>query len=310
MDAENTLKNDLEQAQVALNAGDIKRAVKSCGASITFINKHTELLKSNCELVEKTKFILTECYNAISEKNIAETEWYKKLKLSAALGMGYGELGWIYQQLEKWEEAIDLMNRALEFNDLPEENLNTLYYNLGVCYEEIGDLKKALQSLKKAIEINPNDADALFNLGMFSGKLKQFSDAVSAFERYLKIDSISEQADHVRETLQVTKRAIERLKMATQLVENLKYKDVGDIINMSLTLVRERQSDLAIAILKSSLFHKEISLEDRIAAHICLAQALSIGWAPIDELKEIFNQYEINEIASNLDMAAHLYDNF
>jgi len=210
MDAEKALKKDLELAQAFLNSGDINGAVKLCGASITFLNQHIEVLTSNFQLLKTVKFILEECHTVIREKNLAETEWYKKRELSVAFGMGYGELGWIYQQLEYWSEAIDLMNRALEFKDLPKENLNTLYYNLGVCYEEIGDLEKAVRSLKNAIEINSNDAEALFNLGMFSARLENFSDAVIAFERYLNIDSTSATATEVREALRATRKALER----------------------------------------------------------------------------------------------------
>jgi tetratricopeptide (TPR) repeat protein len=269
-----------------------------------------ELLVSNYQLLEKSKFILGGCYTEIREKNLAQTEWYKKCELSSFFADSYGELGWVYQQLEQWYEAIYLMNRASEFNDLPKENLNTLYYNLGVCYEEIGDLKTAIKFLRKAIEINPNDKDALFNLGMFSGKLKHFSDATSFLEQYLKLDSESEKAETAGKAMEKGKEVLERQKEAAQLIESVKDKKIGDIINMSLNLVREKRSDLSVALLKKCVFRKEISMENRIMAHFCLAQALTIGWAPPEELKKILNQYEINEIYSNLLMSIYLYDHF
>lgn len=204
---ENAVRSDLEHAQNFLNNGDINGAVKLCGSCITFIDQHMELLVSNYRLAEKAKFILGESYKAIREKNLVETEWYKESQLSSCFGMCYGELGWIYQQLKRWNEAIDLMNRALEFSDLPRENLNTLYYNLGVCYEEAGDLTNAVVSLKKAVEFNPNDTDALFNLGMFLARLKRFSDAVNAFEKYLAIDSTDQR---VRMALQQARDDLKR----------------------------------------------------------------------------------------------------
>jgi tetratricopeptide (TPR) repeat protein len=44
--------------------------------------------------------------------------------------------------------------------------LDQAYYNLAIALYRQGKLEEAIQNYKKVIEINPNYADAYYNLGI------------------------------------------------------------------------------------------------------------------------------------------------
>ena len=57
------------------------------------------------------------------------------------------------------------------------------YNNLGVIYYETGRLDEAIESLKKAIASSPQYTEAFYNLGIVYHGKKQYSDAVAAFKK-------------------------------------------------------------------------------------------------------------------------------
>jgi len=65
---------------------------------------------------------------------------------------------------------------------------NSVYFNLAGCLEEIGEIEEAITWLERALQFEPADADALFNAGFFSCRLKRFADGIGYFERYLALE--------------------------------------------------------------------------------------------------------------------------
>ncbi|MFQ3576875.1 MAG: tetratricopeptide repeat protein [Cytophagales bacterium] len=69
----------------------------------------------------------------------------------------------IYTKSMKSDIAIQKLTEAVN-----KDNKNPiLYFNLGVLYDQNGFETKAIESYEKAISLNPNEFDALFNLGAF-----------------------------------------------------------------------------------------------------------------------------------------------
>ena len=65
--------------------------------------------------------------------------------------------------------AKKLLSRA---NEIKPNNLSVLN-NLGTACKELGDSKKALSLFEKVIRINPNHANAQFNLGVAFYNLRE-----------------------------------------------------------------------------------------------------------------------------------------
>ena len=91
-------------------------------------------------------------------------------------------LGVIAQQTGHPDAAIDLITRALAQKD------HDVYHaNLGVAYRTLGEVEKATACFRTALAINPNQAEALTNLGIVLGGESPSDEAVSCFQKALEI---------------------------------------------------------------------------------------------------------------------------
>jgi tetratricopeptide (TPR) repeat protein len=104
----------------------------------------------------------------------------------------YGNLGMVYNALEKENESVENFEKALELN--PEyPNSYLANYNLGISYKSNGEFDKALVHYNKAIEKNKDFFDAYWNRGvllLLLGKLKEgFEDYEYRFKKSKPTDS-------------------------------------------------------------------------------------------------------------------------
>lgn len=101
----------------------------------------------------------------------------RALKKAPDLITGYVNLVAALRMSGRLEEALAIGSEALERFSGAEgkarKELKSLYTNTGTCYLELGSLEKAEESFRKAIEIDPEDSDAHWNLGLaFLGQCK------------------------------------------------------------------------------------------------------------------------------------------
>ena len=71
-----------------------------------------------------------------------------------------------------------------------EDYINTaIYWNqLGVAYGDSGMYKEAIEAYKQAIKIDPDDAEAHFNLGVTYGDSGMYKEAIEAYKQAIRID--------------------------------------------------------------------------------------------------------------------------
>lgn len=86
--------------------------------------------------------------------------------------------GWVYLQLEKYEDAINAFNKALKINSKNPD----IYFNLGQTYDKMSRFEDMEKEMKKAIEIDPANVNALNYLGYSYAekniKLKEAGDLI------------------------------------------------------------------------------------------------------------------------------------
>jgi len=77
----------------------------------------------------------------------------------------------LYQK-RKYEEALKSYDEAIKNGD--EVNVQSqTYYNIGNTLYRLGKLPESVLAYQQALKLNPNDADAKFNLEYVRAKLKQ-----------------------------------------------------------------------------------------------------------------------------------------
>ena len=85
----------------------------------------------------------------------------------------------------KINEALIALERLI--NEFPG---HALLFNLrGACFESKSQYEKSIESFSKAVEINPNYAEALYNLGVVQKKAGKIDDAIYSYQKTLDIDS-------------------------------------------------------------------------------------------------------------------------
>ena len=82
------------------------------------------------------------------------------------------------------QKAISCYEKAIQINP----NFANAYYNLGTILNELGESQKAISCYEKAIQINPNYIDAHNNLGLHLNKLGESQKAINCFEKAIKIE--------------------------------------------------------------------------------------------------------------------------
>ncbi len=95
-------------------------------------------------------------YSAIKDNTQAIDFFDRCIKLDFTFMESYREKSIALYNLQKYNEAIAVLNRAVTLQN----NYSEGYYYLGLCYERINNTEAAAASLQKALLYNPNDEEA------------------------------------------------------------------------------------------------------------------------------------------------------
>ena len=107
----------------------------------------------------------------------------KAIELNKEWSAPYISLGNIYCKQKDYQQAIDLLERALKIK--PGDS--NIHNNLGVAYEKLGNPKIALEHYKSSIKINSHNADAYQNLARLMMRFNKIDDVIKILERLCKL---------------------------------------------------------------------------------------------------------------------------
>ena len=94
-----------------------------------------------------------------------------------------------YQNLGKFNDAIDIMEEGLSINSRNVHFLN----NIGVSYYKLNNFRKAKYYFVKGLEIEPEYITILNNLGNLNRDLNNTQEAIKNYEKCLSLNSKLEQ---------------------------------------------------------------------------------------------------------------------
>jgi tetratricopeptide (TPR) repeat protein len=122
----------------------------------------------------------------------------KELLCSIELGINknkiasevYGFLGYAYQQKAKYDYSLQYYERALTAwrDSTSRITKNMLYRNLAALYRRKGQFDDSINMYKKLIEIEPNDGENHFLLGLVYAESFKENDAHREIKKALDLD--------------------------------------------------------------------------------------------------------------------------
>ncbi|OGY43493.1 MAG: hypothetical protein A2731_01595 [Candidatus Buchananbacteria bacterium RIFCSPHIGHO2_01_FULL_39_8] len=113
-----------------------------------------------------------------------ETLWQKTLEQRPDYGRVYNNLGYVYYQQKKYDEALNYLEKAKEL----EPDLPVIYQNLGNIYDELNQYDKAIENYQKVIELKNNLAEAYNNLATVYQKTNQLDQAIENYKKAIEVD--------------------------------------------------------------------------------------------------------------------------
>ena len=93
------------------------------------------------------------------------------------------ELGYLYNDVDQYDNAIQLLTRSLDF----EKGNTEVLVDLAFAYEMKYDYEKAIEYNNQLLDIDPYSFDAWINIGKLYSVIDQFDKAIDAFDFALTI---------------------------------------------------------------------------------------------------------------------------
>ena len=97
--------------------------------------------------------------------------------------MAHHQLGLVYRQVGRVEDAIKELEMALELDDQSVESL----INLGAIYFDRGDVEKALSLNEQALRVAPDMAEAHVNIGLIRQQQNRVDEAIESYVKATQI---------------------------------------------------------------------------------------------------------------------------
>jgi len=98
----------------------------------------------------------------------------------------YYEAGWCCNELEKYDDAVDLLKKIAPKSDNEKKNK---YNELGLSYYKLQKATEAIIEYKNTIELFPKDGDALIGLGNVYYEIEEdYDSAIEYFEKAIRED--------------------------------------------------------------------------------------------------------------------------
>lgn len=99
-------------------------------------------------------------------------------------------LGYAYEQVNRYSEALECYTRALELDTEGKERASA-YCHKAVCHKEEGDYARALDELEKAASYNAELKEIHNLMGFCHFKMKDHMKSIACFEKAIELDPSS-----------------------------------------------------------------------------------------------------------------------
>ena len=137
--------------------------------------------------------------------------------------------------LQRYDAAIESYEQAIRINP----NFADAHYNLGNAMKEIGNLRQAIESYRASLEINPNDTEVLLNCGNALKSYGDFDQAIEIYSQALQLDPNSTAAQANMDKAVEEKTDIDKQVSTYARMSNLEIGS-AEMVNFTATLLKAR----------------------------------------------------------------------
>ena len=124
-------------------------------------------------------------YDLKEDRNMALSYYEKAISNDPDNSMYlYYDIGWIYNEMERYQDAINMLSKAIDYD----EQDSYAYVELGYANYMLDYNDAALSALKKAVEMNSESVLGLYYLGLTYLNLSRKSDAMDVYYKLKPMD--------------------------------------------------------------------------------------------------------------------------
>lgn len=178
-------------ATIYYDRGQFGKAVKHFQRALEIDPAYTEasvglsIILNDMGRYEEGKQVFQAAQKALEDAKKKQADPYVEDKLSKH----HIQLGDLYFQYQRYEEALEQFHKAYALKQKPEINLKIID-----CYAKKGDTDKAIRELKIFVKDFPQNTKAQLWLGVLLYNTKRIADAVDQWERVLFQEPGNEEA--------------------------------------------------------------------------------------------------------------------
>jgi tetratricopeptide (TPR) repeat protein len=118
------------------------------------------------------------------QKLPASSDCFEQIVRRSPTVTNFSRLGELYRQQNRFDEAIQTYQQALQL----QPNHLEIMGNLGITYKTNNNLEEAIVWYRKILEIDPNSLPAWGNLGNVYQEQRKFDDALFCYQKTLNLD--------------------------------------------------------------------------------------------------------------------------
>ncbi len=222
--------------------------------------------------------------------------------------------GKLYRANKQWDEYVEVLKRAVEFEE-DDEKRKQVYLELGETYEEyIEDIPEARNAYRKALELDPGLEQATEALERIYGNAENWKELIPVLRRKLEVLSDTDEiiATHIRigeifeENLADYQAAVEEYRQALDLNESYtvalkglerlyqkleRWQDLMDILEIQLQYAESGRERIELLAQIAEMLEKEFLKPDQAASRYEEILEIDIKqWDILEALERIYRQ--------------------
>lgn len=227
--------NNIDKAISSLESIDLDKLIPE--ESLIYFDRYN--LKE--KLIVDINLYLGVLYKSNGKNKNATDAFKNVLKIDSANYLAYANLGDIYFKEGNYDAAIENYNNAIKIIYDSEKKSN-LYNDLGFCYFRKGLINDAIECFKKSVILNPDNKNAIYNLGLIYVKSGMRDEIKDDYKEFLKHN------DGVDILFNISKSIADAVKHENELISFV------DFIGQSQSIKKVKEIILKAAETDSTVF--------------------------------------------------------